>query len=805
MSNDKWTAMCRGALIRTLDAIGATAIAIPPEPRTASLGSSLDSSPISYKWGLHIRKENRKDNVVQFGRHGTCQALIGLGLGVSALKLLDASATHYDKFLVGGTNWLRDVDSSEVPLIRAKRNSDYGKTLKVANLLLASRIAESHNPQLAVFSDRVEADLIAMGVDAQWPWSQGSSGSPDLGPTVLALRALSLSPTYVIKNALQVQAALTAALRSIERTPENVGSITALLHIGASLRDFRKHPLLESVCSEAEDLIFSLPLQWLDIGRIETAHYDTVDAAGSVRPDYERLSTGLMHLAFYLETPIERSVKSANIQTVRDQVRGLIYFDYSQWANSFFLTETYAWLSRIFSSGASSNCVGRLLEDAPLIQLSDGPRMATTESPLSKVGNITQIVTESKTQVQLTAKIATHFLLCGTEWGSSKGGLSTFNRELAIGLAKIGATVSCVVRSISEGDRESAAASGIKLIPISPPAGISAEGYFAFHFDNVSPDVVVGHDHVTGPYARQLREIRFPAAKFVFFIHTTPWSLEHAKGKDGSLQKAGMKEQVQISTSEAADLVVAVGSYIAKSIKRSLQRIAKAIPVHQFNPGPYTSVRARVDSQHTDERICLFIGRAEDAESKGLDFLRSLIGHYLTTHPAPLVFFELRGIPESEIVDFDKNFRGSPPNSTPGKVRIRPYSIESDEIDGDFNSASLVLMPSRVEGYGLVALEAISRGIPVIVSSESGFAEAIADMGAKLAPSLVCRAPLEGSDPSAENDWAGKMFGLLSREFEEVTKDVKGLCVQFESAGHTWDNSAQKLVDAIATPKVPAG
>ena len=34
-------------------------------------------------------------------------------------------------------------------------------------------------------------------------------------------------------------------------------------------------------------------------------------------------------------------------------------------------------------------------------------------------------------------------------------------------------------------------------------------------------------------------------------------------------------------------------------------------------------------------------------------------------------------------------------------------------------------MPSRTEGFGLTALEALSAGIPILVSGNSGFAEAL--------------------------------------------------------------------------------
>ncbi|XP_022804734.1 uncharacterized protein LOC111341951 [Stylophora pistillata] len=42
-----------------------------------------------------------------------------------------------------------------------------------------------------------------------------------------------------------------------------------------------------------------------------------------------------------------------------------------------------------------------------------------------------------------------------------------------------------------------------------------------------------------------------------------------------------------------------------------------------------------------------------------------------------------------------------------------------------FHQSDLVALPSRTEGFGLVALEAISSGVPILVSGESGVAEAL--------------------------------------------------------------------------------
>lgn len=45
-----------------------------------------------------------------------------------------------------------------------------------------------------------------------------------------------------------------------------------------------------------------------------------------------------------------------------------------------------------------------------------------------------------------------------------------------------------------------------------------------------------------------------------------------------------------------------------------------------------------------------------------------------------------------------------------------------------FHESDLVAIPSRTEGFGLVALEAISSGVPVLVSGESGVAEALQEV-----------------------------------------------------------------------------
>src|SRR5205807_1369605 len=63
----------------------------------------------------------------------------------------------------------------------------------------------------------------------------------------------------------------------------------------------------------------------------------------------------------------------------------------------------------------------------------------------------------------------------------------------------------------------------------------------------------------------------------------------------------------------------------------------------------------------------------------------------------------------------------------PLPVTVREYSEDLEAIQNDLRGASLLLMPSCVEGFGLVAMEAICMGVPILISEQSGIAEILPD------------------------------------------------------------------------------
>ena len=97
-----------------------------------------------------------------------------------------------------------------------------------------------------------------------------------------------------------------------------------------------------------------------------------------------------------------------------------------------------------------------------------------------------------------------------SEWGSKKGGLSTFNRQLAVNLAKTSndrINVHCYVCESGEEERQDASRQGVNLITARRPPG-SSDPLECLKFpppELPHPDIVVGHG--TGSRGVQFEQV----------------------------------------------------------------------------------------------------------------------------------------------------------------------------------------------------------------------------------------------------------------------------------------------------------
>ena len=310
------------------------------------------------------------------------------------------------------------------------------------------------------------------------------------------------------------------------------------------------------------------------------------------------------------------------------------------------------------------------------------------------------------------------------EWRSSKGGLTTLNRLLCTeGLAKIpGTEVACQVTPYKDKNQDKKAESyedEVKKAEDVEDADTSGVALMINELDDsFTPDIVIGHQHVTGPKAKKLAD-KTQAIR-VHFLHTWPEELERAKDPIEGPNKALEKEDVQVDLAKSATVVAAIGPLLSRKWRKHLVRdvvdVTPGLPCAREKP------EKRFDSK---ELSCLIIGRLEDRRVKGTDIVENAIVTWRDLYAKECKLkFVFRGEPEENVGTTEKNLKE---RCDYEHIRVNRFDSSPKRIAEEICRSDLVLMPSRAEGFGLVALEALSLGIPCLVHKGSGFAEAVTE------------------------------------------------------------------------------
>lgn len=387
-------------------------------------------------------------------------------------------------------------------------------------------------------------------------------------------------------------------------------------------------------------------------------------------------------------------------------------------------------------------------------------------------------------------------LAIATEWQSGRGGLSTLNRNLCLALARQGANVVCVVEP---GSGPAIVDGGVQVVVARETPGKDPHDALDRRPElpnGFSPDLIIGHGRVTGPAAKVLTEDHFPAARRLHFVHMAPDEIEWLKPgrQDDAAWRAEERTRVELDLARGATRVVAIGPRLHGRFVRDLQAEQLADPL-RLDPG--------FDSESPHERqppngrpwAVLTMGRMEDAELKGLDIAANAMGRVAAGGRLPeSLELIVRGAPEGTGEATRTKVRDwavSPALS----VLVRPYTVEAERLEADLRRASLVLMPSRTEGFGLVGLEAILAGTPVLVSEQSGLGELLQEVLTKDAAARhVVR--VTGDLKVDADAWSRAGEGIL-RDREAAFRRAMELRAYLASQ-RTWQSAISALLAEIA-------
>ena len=317
--------------------------------------------------------------------------------------------------------------------------------------------------------------------------------------------------------------------------------------------------------------------------------------------------------------------------------------------------------------------------------------------------------------------------LLSSEWRSTKGGLSTINRELAIQLAKhSNLEVSMYLPQCSEEDKRAAAAHNVCIIEAEEVPGYDPIDWLATIPRDHQMDFVIGHGIHLGRQVALIKRVH-QECKWIQVVHTDPEELGMFKNYADSVAKGEKKHQAEVGLCKLADQVVAIGPKLAEAFSCYLRSCGKDQDVLNLTPGIFSEFADVTQAAEERRRFRVLVfgrGDREDFYLKGYDIAARAVAE-LCKHEPHLFKLVYVGAPKGEEERVKELLLKE--DIEPSQLIVRSFK-EREQLAAQFLEADLAIMPSRSEGFGLAALEALSAGLPVLVSGNSGFGDALKEL-----------------------------------------------------------------------------
>ncbi|HEV2107008.1 MAG TPA: glycosyltransferase [Thermomicrobiales bacterium] len=340
------------------------------------------------------------------------------------------------------------------------------------------------------------------------------------------------------------------------------------------------------------------------------------------------------------------------------------------------------------------------------------------------------------------AMISVHTSPLASLGSADAGGMNVYIRELACHLGMLGVEVDIFTRRTLPGTPEVAPlCPGVDVISVKagPPEPVHKDSLFPLlpQFASeavlssvrrgVRYDVVHSHYWLSGWVAHLLR--RYWETPFIQMFHTTA----HMKESSGnSVIEIPLRAKTERQIIDLADSLVAANPaeradllWRQRTPTDKVCTVPPGVDLELFSPGDQRSSRKALGIPG-DRAVILFVGRVDPI--KGIETLLEAIERWPSDGAEPLVVFvggelEGNGTPVGALADVAAladdlgiaerfSFVGSQPQ---------------DKLPLFYRSANVVAVPSKYESFGLVAIEAMACGIPVVASRAGGLAFTIED------------------------------------------------------------------------------
>jgi tetratricopeptide (TPR) repeat protein/glycosyltransferase involved in cell wall biosynthesis len=429
-----------------------------------------------------------------------------------------------------------------------------------------------------------------------------------------------------------------------------------------------------------------------------------------------------------------------------------------------------------------------------------------------------------------------------TQWGSRLGGINSFNTDFleAFGAAYYNSVqVICIVAEATDAEIEKASKSHVILLPLpytplektfskdQAQAGIDLLRQHGISFEP-ERTIWLGHDRITGAAAIEAANIAGGRSALIHHM-----SYDHYESFAEDSRTAYHKSQEQQKLFKQANLILAIGPLLCNAA-HDLVGGEKA--VHMLIPG-----LAEIEVRSAPKTFTAFLSGRLSADATRIKQSHLGLAAFAHAHKkacennmpdglfkqpklmlrgvdyaGEVTATNLEGNPEIELKAFAEEYAGRAIN-----LQALPYTHDRDELYDNISRASVALMPSWHEGFGLVAWEAIAAGVPLIISKHSGVYRLLEDKFPGSGTGCVYSIDVHGSNsipffkqedlhsiaealkniahqPEKARQQAGTLRGLLINDYTWST------CVVEAANAFGWPLQKGSLLPAEQRPINPA-
>ena len=400
------------------------------------------------------------------------------------------------------------------------------------------------------------------------------------------------------------------------------------------------------------------------------------------------------------------------------------------------------------------------------------------------------------------AMLSYHTCPLATLGGKDTGGMNVYVRDLTRCLGQMGIHVDVFTRSQDEhvphvlhdlgyGNR-------VVHVPAGPEIPLPKRelaDYIPQFVDGIRQfadgkgihyDLIHSHYWMSGLAAASLSDL-WAGAPILHMFHTLGAMKNRIARSDSEREGAYRIEGEKRVIQRATRLIVATEAekaqlqWLYKADLHKMTIIPPGVDVSHFYPIPQDEARQFIGLS-PDQRMVLFVGRIEPL--KGVDTLlraMSCLKFQSVLHPVYLAI--IGGEPDAdpdEMTAEMARLQKLCDDLAMGQTVIFLGKRAQDTLPYYYSAAEVLVMPSFYESFGMVALEAMACGTPVIASQVGGLAFLVRD------GETGYHVP-EG-DPSALCD---KLTLLLS---DRGLRERMGNCAAEYAQGYRWEKIAVQIV-----------